>query len=186
MVVIGLIAESGAGKDACSNYLKEKGFYIGHTGNKLRQLVIEENRTPSDKNCIELQHEMEKKFGALHLPSLIIKDMLNNELSAYNSVRKVADVLALNNAFGRDLIFLLVNASQENRYKRMTGRKEERDKKSFEGFLEDEQLRIERGLSTREVLDKIKELGLNLYTIDNNHSLEEFYAQIDRFIASLL
>ncbi len=177
MIIIGITGTLGAGKGAVVEYLvREKGF--AHYS--VREFINDEVR----RRGLPVNRDSQTCVGTAlrreHSPSYIVEQLYRRaEIVGGNaiieSVRALGEVDFLK-ARG-DFLLLAVDADPSIRYERIASRGSEKDAVSFEKFLADEG----REMSS---LDPDEQnisacLARADYTLRNDGTLEELYAQVD-------
>lgn len=176
-IVLGITGEIAAGKGTAAKYLVEKHKASTHRfSTALRdvagRMYLDENR----ENLQKISTMMRENFGDDILSMVIYKDVVNdsNEIIAIDGVRRMGDIEFLKQIPEFKLVYM--DTSMENRYGRITKRGENVDDntKTFEEFKKDHE---------REAELQIKDLKNQAdFVVDNNGSLEQLYAQIDKII----
>jgi len=175
--IFGFTGLIGSGKDTSANYLEKK--YNGKNysfstmlGDVLKRYHLELNRD----NYVKISEGMREKFGEDILAKTMSEDVKNDQhkIISISNVRRLADIKYLSAIPG----FVLVNIDADItiRYERLLKRGEKSDdaNKTFEQFVADHQRSTE--ISILEVMKYGTE------KIDNNGTLKELYAQLDKLI----
>lgn len=122
-LIVCLTGMPGAGKSTVASFLKEKGFASLTMGDAVREEAERLGLEPTDSNLGQLMLELRQDLGQGAVAHLILKK-LERDGSADNlvidGVRSLPEVQVL----GRigHVKLLAIHASQETRYKHLTGR----------------------------------------------------------------
>jgi dephospho-CoA kinase len=113
----------GAGKSTVASFLKEKGFAPLTMGDAVREEAKRLGLEPTDSNLGQLMLKLRHDLGQGAVAHLILKK-LEREGSTYNlvidGVRSIPEVQVLGRVGHVKL--LAIHASQETRYRHLTGR----------------------------------------------------------------
>ncbi|MEK7062248.1 MAG: AAA family ATPase [Patescibacteria group bacterium] len=179
-LIIGLAGEMASGKGTITNYIVQN-----HNGKNFRfstilrdilnRLYLEETR----ENLQKLSTILRDNFGQDVLSSAIAKEAKSSEdkILVMDGVRRLSDIKFLKDFPGFKLVY--IEADIKKRFQRISVRGENSDDntKTFEQFKKELEQESEI---------QIKGLKKDAdYIIDNNGSLEELYAQIDKIIKQL-
>lgn len=177
-LILGLVGEKFAGKDAAANYLAEKyGAYHVRFSHLLDEILNILNLPISRRNEIDLGLGLRKVFGKSVLGPAVVKRIENSssKFIVVNGIRmdEMQDIKSL----GAKIIY--ITAPAEVRFERYQKRHEKTDDASLDygKFLEQEKELTEIG---------IPELGKQAdYKIENTGNLDDLYKKIDDIISSL-
>lgn len=182
-MIIGITGTDGAGKGTVVEYLvKEKGF----THYSARAIWEEEFKKrdieSSRENMRAVANELRATYGndfliQYYLPKITES---NIEKAIIESVRAIAEVETLKENGG---ILLAVDADPKVRYERIVERGSATDHVSFERFQELEA--IEMDDPDPAGMQKAAVIKMADYTINNDGTLEELHAQIDRVLEQI-
>ncbi|PIR73757.1 MAG: hypothetical protein COU40_00795 [Candidatus Moranbacteria bacterium CG10_big_fil_rev_8_21_14_0_10_35_21] len=177
-LIIGFAGEISSGKGTATKYVLEK-----HGGNSsrfstmlrdvLKRVYIEETR----ENMQKLSTFLRQTFGEDLLAKVMSEDVKNNqnEIVVIDGIRRLADIEYLKKNPEFKLIY--IDAEPAIRFERLKIRKENPDdaQKTFEQFQKDHEQEAEL---------QIKDLKQQAdYVIDNNESLDNLNAQIEKIIS---
>lgn len=176
-IILGFAGEISSGKGTAAKYLVEK--YAGSTHrfstmlrDVAKRMYLEENR----ENLQKISTIFRQNFSEDILSKVIFHDTQNDEheVVVVDGVRRFSDIEYLKTLPEFKLVY--IDASLEKRYERIVGRGENADdsSKTFEEFKKDQE---------QEAESQIRDLkGKADFVLDNNGSLEDLYAQIDKII----
>jgi dephospho-CoA kinase len=177
-IVIGLVGETGSGKDTVANYLHEKyGAQLMRFADPIKEAlgIFFEKSSKEDQQWLYI--EFSKRFGRDVLGKALRKKVEQADgIIVINGVRMPTDydfVKSFENSF---LIYTTVD--QEIRWKRTIGRQEKSDDNmSFEKFQEIEKAETEV---------HIPEIGAKAdFTIRNEKDLEFLLRSVDEVMANI-
>ncbi len=181
MKIIGLVAEMAGGKTTAADYLAKKYGAAGYGfGMIMRDLTNRLHMVPSRENLSYLSTAIRNQFGQDILANAMAEDIKEDkihEIVVVESIRREEDIKFLRKLEGFHLVS--IKADMKTRYERLIKRREKEDDehKTYEQFVKDHELETE--LSIIPLLDKAELI------IDNNGTLEEFYAKLDEIISKL-
>jgi dephospho-CoA kinase len=176
-IILGIAGEMGSGKGTIAKHIVEE-----HKGNAhrfstiLRDILDRVSLEQSRDNIQTLSTILRKNFGEDVMAKSMYHDVQKDEHNVVliDGVRRMADIVYLRELPIFKLIY--VEADIENRYERILKRGENSDdaKKSFEEFE-----RANKDESESQIRD-LKNYAN--YTIDNNGTFVELYAQVENII----
>jgi dephospho-CoA kinase len=177
-IIVGLVGEKFAGKDAVANYLADKHnaahIRFSHILDDILRLL---NLPISRRNEVDLGLGLRQIFGRAVLGPAIIKraEASGADLVVINGIRM--DEMENIKNIGAKIIY--ITAPANTRFERYQKRHEKTDDgvMDFEQFKEQEKELTEIG---------IPELGKRAdFRIDNTGTLEELYEKADKIIQNL-
>ncbi|MFA6183628.1 MAG: AAA family ATPase [Parcubacteria group bacterium] len=177
-VILGIAGEIAAGKGTTAKYLVEKcGASTHRFSTALRDVAKRMYLDESRENLQQLSTLMRDGFDDNILSRVIYNDVGKDscEVVVIDGVRRMKDIEFLEKMPEFKLIY--IEADLRKRYERITKRRENIDdkEKTFDEFRRD---------NKREAEIQIKYLKDEAdFVIDNNGTLEELYAQIDKIVA---
>ena len=180
-IIIAITGEMASGKDAVTKHLMEKYHaHPFHFSDSMRDVLDRLHLDETRENLVKLSQALRQTFGEDIFSKVIKADVEHNQhgIIVIDGVRRLSDV-----AFARaepNFVFIYVEASSEQRYERLTKRKQNvgDTTKTYEEFLQDHTLETEATIPLlRSEAD---------YIIDNNGTLENFYKQIDEIMSQVL
>lgn len=184
-MVLGVTGTNGAGKGAVVEYLKQKGF----THYSLRDLITEE----VERRGLELNRTNLGQVGTAlrqeHGPAYFTQVYLARAAEAgvqdvvIESIRTLAEADYLRSQGGH---VVAVDAPEEIRFKRITGRGTVTDNVSFEEFRaqEDAEYRS-KDPSDPSQMNVLGVIAAADYTIINDGTYEELERRVDEMLAQL-
>lgn len=180
-IIIGFVGHIASGKDVCKKYIMERYGASSHRYSTALRDILNRLYLPINRNNLQdLSLDLRTRFGSDLLARVIIEDIDRdaNEIVIIDGIRRLDDTKSLNEKFP-DLYIIGIDVKAELRYERMVKRNENEGDadKTFEQFLIDDKKEAELEIPT--VMAAAK------YHLDNNGTLEELYAQIDKIIADI-
>ena len=181
-MLIGITGTDGAGKGAVVKYLVDKKGFVHYSSRALiTEKILEQNIPVTRENMRLRANELRKEFGNDVIVQLSLKKAQAENASSViiESIRASAEVAALKAAGG---ILLAVDANQNVRFRRITGRKSASDNVTFEEFIAHEKL--EMNDPDPNGMQKARVIQLADYTIMNDDSLTDLGLAIEQFLAA--
>ena len=179
LMLIGITGTDGAGKGAVVKYLVEKKGFTHYSSRALITEKIIKRRKPVNRESMRLvANELRKEHGNDVIVQLSLQKARaeNTPNFIIESIRAFAEVQALHQAGG---MLLAVDANQNARFRRITGRKSESDNVTFAEFIAHEKLEMNdpdpNGMQKAQVMEAAD------YTIMNDGSLKELGEQLEIF-----
>lgn len=179
-IIIGFVGDLASGKGTACKYLKEKHNIDSFRFSTilrgiLKRVYVNENRD----NLQRLSTALRNVFGQDVLSKAIASDAINdqNKIVSIDGIRRLSDIEHLKKLSGFSLVY--ITADSKLRWQRLVKRNENSgdDKKTYEEFLKDEQSESDK---------LIKETGKEAkFTILNNGSFDDFYAQIENLLKNI-
>lgn len=177
-MVIGITGTDGAGKGAVVDYLVNKKGYKHYSSRALITAEIEARGLNSTREIMrEVANDMRKQYGLDVIVTTALKKAADEDAIVIESIRAVAEAEALKAAGG---VLLAVDADQQLRYERITGRQSASDKVTFTEFVAHEEL--EMNDPDPNGMQKAAVIKMADYTIMNDTSLEELHDNIEQFL----
>ncbi|MFZ8830260.1 MAG: AAA family ATPase [Candidatus Aenigmatarchaeota archaeon] len=189
MKVIGITGTLASGKSTVKN------FFLSCFSSSSLSLsdIIEEELEKEGKelkreNFIEKGNELRKRYGNQILAEVAILTLskkIEKEVLIIEGIRNPGEVEFLRKKFGKDFVLIAVDAPREIRFKRLFERKKEGDPKTFEEFLEIDE--IDLGNNQPEYGQRVGDcLKLADYLIINDGSINELYKKLEEISKSIL
>jgi len=179
-IIIGLAGELASGKDETKKYIEDNYGASCHRFSTILRDVLNRIYLPiTRENLQRLSLILRQEFGEDMLAKIIAEDVLNdvNNVVVVDGIRRDADMVYLKKIPGFVLVSLNVDA--KTRYERLIKRNENADdsSKTYEQFLADGQKEAE--LQIPQVMATAN------FSLNNNGSLDDLYAQIKNIITEL-
>jgi dephospho-CoA kinase len=178
-VIIGLVGETGSGKDTVADYLEEEdGAKLTRFADPIKDTLSIYFDKLSKKDQAWLYSVFKDRFGANILSRAMRKRIedAKNGLIIVNGVRMPSDyefIREFNNAK-----VLYITASERTRWQRVSGRGEKSDDNlPFEAF---------QALDKKETETHVSEIGVKAdRTINNEKDLPYLLSEVDKFMKEL-
>ena len=182
-MILGITGSFGAWKGAVVEYLvKTKGFTHYSASGFIREEIVR-REMPVDRDALTIvANDLRKEHGASYvIDSLYERARAQGGDAIIESLRAVAEVRRVKELGG---FVFGVDALPEIRYERAYARGSEKDKVSFEKWLEQEQAEINPNDPTKQdIFAALKESSL---IISNNGSVEELHRAVDTALAGVV
>jgi len=178
-LVIGLVGESGAGKDTVADYLKHRyDATSSRFSDPLKKTLSMLMERPSREDQAWLAIALKERFGKDVLFRIVKRQMNGSPLVSLNGLRYEEDLEFLRSFPHHALIY--VTCDPRIRWERSTKRGEKSDDNvTFEKFLEQE--------SRLETEKAIPLMGAQAdYIIKNDTTLEGMFERVDEVMKELL
>lgn len=182
-MIIGITGTDGSGKGAAVQYLVDKKGFVHYSSRSLIVAEIESRGLPVSREQMRLVANDMRKTGGLDVIvatalAVMKKDGVQN--AVIESIRAIKEVETLHAAGG---ILLAVDADQQLRYERISGRQSASDKVTLAEFIAHEELEMNdpdpSGMQKAAVIKSAD------YTIMNNGTLAELRDNVDLFLKSI-
>jgi dephospho-CoA kinase len=184
-LVLGVGGTIGAGKDVCTDYLKQKyKFTVLEMGDLVREELKQSNMSETRENLQFLAKKRTDEFGIGFWTRKAVKKAedlgIKADYVAINGVRRPVDATLPKKVFGDKFKLLFVDADVAVRFKRLKERKRPGDPKTLSEFKKQEQ-------NEWKIFDFERTMKLADFTIKNEtSSVEDFHKQIDEVMAKLI
>lgn len=179
-IILGISGEIASGKDTVGKYIAEKYKasslrFSQPLRDMLDRLHLEQNR----ENMARLSLYLRKAFGEDIFSKVIVAEAekSQSDLVVVDGIRRSPDIIHLENE--EHFYFVYVETSSEARYKRLIKRHQNTD----DTIKTEVQFEKDALLETETQIFDLKERAD--FVIDNDGTLEELYAQVDRIIEKL-
>ncbi len=181
-IIIGITGTNGAGKGTVVDYLvKGKNFSHFSASGLIRDEIIKRKMPVNRDNMIIVGNDLRAKNGAGYIAEELIKRALNNKNnSVIESIRTLSEIDILRKKGG---ILLAVDADQELRYKRIFLRGGEKDRVTFEEFMDQEKREMESGDPNKQNL--LVCIKVADYLIKNESTFEELNKEIEKLLVKI-
>jgi dephospho-CoA kinase len=176
--VIGLFGLIGSGKDVVSEYLCSKhGYTAVHMGDIVREISTNMGRTVNRDDLTITQKECVEKYGIDYFATKVIEKIIKNDLQkvVINGIRRPEDVVTPKKAFGKEMVFVLIDVPQKIRFERMKKRAREGDPKTLKEFQHQEE-------SESKNFNLDETIRLTEHKISNKGTLEDLYEHVEDFL----
>ena len=181
-MLIGITGTDGAGKGAAVKYLVDKKGFTHYSSRAIiTEEIIKKNRPVSRENMRLTANELRKEFGNDVLVQLSLKKAQEDGVSnvVIESIRTVAEMDSLHKNNGS---LLAIDANQNARFRRISGRKSESDNVTFAEFIAQEKLEMDD--PDPNGMQKAKVIQMADYIIMNDGSLAQLADEIEKFLAT--
>lgn len=180
LLVLGLTGKRGSGKDTAAEYLRDEyGFRIlTYTDDVLGPVLRGTGKDVVRDNLIDLALDLRKKHGKDILTKMIADKVSKEGFWAISGVRYPEEDEYFRKTFGGNYRLVRIICSTEKRYERVVKRGTKGEASmTFDKFTEIEKRETERMIEkTERVAD---------FSIDNNGSIQDLHAGIDRLSRKL-
>jgi dephospho-CoA kinase len=182
-MILGAVGKNASGKDYFLKYISTKyGLPMYTIGDIVRDLADEEGLEKTRDNLLKIANKYMDKYGDSYFPNRLIQKIKDSGQKnvLVSGIRPPSDVQCFKDAFGEDFILAAVIVDDDKvRYERTIARGTERDKITFEEFLELDK-REEAQFHTS------KSIEMADYRIDSNLTGDEFFAALDEFYNTVI
>jgi dephospho-CoA kinase len=180
--VIGAVGKIGSGKDAAIKYIAGKrSLRMFSIGDIARDIARNEGLPATRKNLQMITEKYYEKFGRTYFIEETIRriERAGCEQMLITGIRAPTDVTTLREHFHDDFVLICVTADEQKRFQRLLQRRESRDPKTWQQFLEQD--RNEENIFRLDEACKLAD-----YKIQNEGTLEELHKKIDEIIEKTL
>ena len=185
-MIIGVAGRIGAGKEALTNFFREKGFEYFETS----QIIIEELKKIGKEVNREGMQDWGDEQRKAHGPGALMKIMLERTKKSpekdyiFDSLRNSKEVDFMRQNV-KDFFLIGVDANPKIRFERILKRGKESDPKTWEGFLK---------MDERDNFDKDNEfgqqtgkcIGMADFIVVNDDDLESSMKQIKEIYEKII
>lgn len=179
-VIIGVAGEIASGKDTVGKYIAEKyGALSLRFSQPLRDILdrmeLEQNR----ENMSKLSLHLRKAFGEDILSKAILAEAVKSskDLVVVDGARRFPDIVHME--ADEHFYFVYVEASSEKRYERIIKRRQNADDATKTPVQFEKDANLETELQIRSLKTRAD------FVINNDGTLEELQAQIDKMVKEL-
>lgn len=176
-IILGLTGEIASGKGTAAKYIEIKYQGSSHRfSTPLRDVLDRLHLKQSRENLQKFSTLIRQAFGEDILAKIIFHDTKKDkkEIVVVDGVRRKKDLKYLQKLAYFKLVY--IDATLENRYKRLVKRLENPDdqNKTLTEFKKEQMQESESQIRNLKLIAD--------FVVDNNGSVEKFYAQIDKII----
>jgi len=181
-MIIGLTGKNCAGKGVIADLLQEIGFMYYSLSDVIRDELKKENSPITRENLIKKGRELRNKFGYSILAEVINKKLDIEKNYVIDSIRHPSEIEVFRRR--KDFVLIEVEATPENRFKRIKARGRENDPLTFEEFLilDAEEEKSDNAAGQQLALCS-KKADIR---IENNSTIEDFRQRAKGIILELL
>jgi len=175
--IIGFVGKQGAGKDTCTDYLREKyGATIFKFSTPMKDCLERLNLPATRENLILFSKVTRETFGQDLYAKIMALDATNADdtLITINNIRRSGDISALKNM--PEFTLIAIDAPARIRYGRILVRKEKED----ENNMTWEQFEAYERAETESTIPEVMAQAVS--TIDNSGTLEELRVRLDEIM----
>lgn len=179
MHVIGITGFIGSGKDAVADYIKDKYTYEHiDFGDITREFATEMGRTQSREDLQQIRRDFDEKYGKEFFAGEAVKIIKQNNLErvVITGFRGPEDVEPIKKKFGKDIIFIGIEADKKIRFYRLKKRNSPRDPNTFGEFQRQEENEYNLFPELKNIITEAD------YRIDNSGSIDDLHNNIDQFM----
>ncbi|QQG52574.1 MAG: AAA family ATPase [Candidatus Falkowbacteria bacterium] len=179
-IIIGLVGPIASGKDVSKKYIEEHYRASSYKFSTVLRDILNRLYIPINReNMQDLSLDLRNRFGSDILARIIATDAKNDNggIVIVDGVRRMDDIVHLSNL--PEFKLISVEADINLRYERMKLRNENEGDagKTFAEFENDCQKEAEKEIPIV--------ISHAAYHLNNNGTLEELYAKIDKIIAEI-
>lgn len=182
-MLLGITGTDGGGKGTVVEYLVSSKGFVHYHGRKLFIEEIEKQGLENNRaNMRVVANELRRRQGDDVIVKLFLKqaEERGDKNIIIDSIRATAEAETLKTNGG---ILLSVDADSKIRYERIQARKSSSDQVTFEEFIKHEEL--EMNDPDPNGMQKAAVMQMADYTIINNGTLPELYAQIEQILTQI-
>jgi len=189
MKIIGITGTLASGKTSVRDFfLSHFSSYFISLSDIIREELVKEGKELKRENFVEKGNELRRKYGSHILAEvaiLTLPKLSDKQIIVIDGIRNPDEVNYLRKRFGKNFVLIAVDAPKEIRFKRLLERKKEGDPKTFEEFLEMDEIDV--GRNQPEYGQRVYDcLRLADYLIVNDSSIEEFNKKLEEICRVIL
>ena len=178
LMLIGITGTNSSGKETVAEYLIKKGFAHFSLSDELREIAKERGSDTTRETLIALGNELRKKYGEGELAKRVLKKIQGK--AVVSSIRNLGEIKELKKQ--KNFILVNVDAKPQIRFKRAQKRNRLGDTKTLKEFIAQEERENSQNKFAQQLSLCQKEAD---YIINNNGTLKELYAQIEKILRTL-
>jgi len=179
-MIIGLTGTLCAGKDTVAHHLMEKGFEHVSLSAILREEMQKRGMEITLDNLTKFGNSLKENEGDKFLVEKALERIDPNKNTVISSIRQPGEIDHLKQQ--KDFYLIFVDADPKIRFKRLLLRNRPGDSKTFEKFMENENMQM-NGESGGMNLAKCKEEAD--FILENNDSREEFEQDLENILKKI-
>lgn len=179
-IILGISGEIASGKDTAGKYLAEKyGALSLRFSQPLRdmldRLYLEQNR----ENMSTFSLHLRRAFGEDILSKVLLNDAEKSkeDFVVVDGVRRLPDIIHMETS--EHFYFAYVEASSEKRYERLVQRRQNTDDATKTPIQFEKDAKLETELQIASLKERAD------FVINNDGTLEELHAQVDKMMKEL-
>lgn len=179
-IILGISGEIASGKDTVGEYLAEKyGALSFRFSQPLRDMLDRLYLPQSRENMATLSLYIRKVFGEDILSKVMLADAEKNKENfvVVDGVRRLPDIIHMETS--EYFYFVYVEASSEKRYERLIQRRQNTDDATKTPMQFEKDAKLETELQISGLKERAD------FVLNNDGTLEELYAQIDKMMEEL-
>ncbi len=189
MKIIGITGTLASGKTSIRDFfLSHFSSYFISLSDIIKEELIKEGKELKRENFVEKGNELRKKYGAhilVEVAILTLPESSDKQAVVIDGIRNPEEVKYLREKFGREFVLIAVDAPREIRFKRLLERKKESDPRTFEKFIEMDE--IDAGKNQPEYGQRVHDcLRLADYLIINDSSMEDLNKKLEEICKTIL
>lgn len=183
MVIFGLTGLNGSGKGTVADYLVSKyGFRHYSVGDYILEEMARRGLANERKNMVLVANDLRQKYGAGYIVEQLINKakQIGGDGAIVESIRTIGEIELLKSL---GCYVLGVGADRKLRYERILKRGSFKDNKTYEQFVEEEELEMNSEDPSKQNLEKCYMLAD--YKVDNNKDKNYLFQQLDEIIKKI-
>jgi dephospho-CoA kinase len=180
--VIGAVGKIGSGKDTAVKYISSKcSIHTFSIGDIAREIARNEGLPATRESLQKITEEYYEKYGRTYFVEETIRriERANCPHMLITGIRAPTDVTTLRRHFLDNFVLICVRADERKRFQRLLSRREPRDPKTWQQFLEQDR-------AEEKIFQLDEACRLADYRIDNDGTVEELFQKIDEIIMKTL
>ena len=181
-MIIGITGTNGAGKGTVVEYLVQKGF-AHYSVRAFLITEIERRRLPVDRSSMrDVANDLRRQHGPEYFDKIFLAEAKEKgqQNIIIESVRTIGSARYLKE---QGAVLLSVDANRHIRYDRVTKRASHTDKVDFDTWVKEEEREWHNEAAHDMNVPGVMQMAD--YTLHNDGTVEELYAQIDAVLSKL-
>lgn len=179
-IIIGVAGEIASGKDTVGKYIAEKYGALPLRFSQVLRDILDRMQLPQNReNMAKLSLHLRKAFGEdiLSKAILVEAEKSPNDIVVVDGVRRLPDIIHMET--DEHFYFVYVETSSETRYERIIKRRQNTDDAEKTPVQFEKDAKLESELQIRDLKERAD------YVINNDGTLEELQAQVDKIVEEL-